>query len=278
MNDLLLSEIKSRQFDFLGALQLIEAFIFEESFEENIRETLECSSLAESLLEPLVEYCEQELEDVEDSLAQAEHLINVLFLDLLFIERKPKHWSVDCFKLKNGIEHRTLYPVVKAVILRHIIEQCGFEADLVFVPEKVMLRLICDQQFAIIFDPLNGESLNWEELDQRLDELPAESSQYQMDAMDIKAVLTEYLTALKTSLIADGHYSKALRCVDVLLTLKPDDPFERRDRGFLLHQLDCFKVAYDDYQYFVNQCPQDPAAQILKIQLDNIQISNTILH
>ena len=270
MNDLLLSEIKSRQFDFIGAIQLIEAFVFEEK--------LEHTNHAMALIEPLIEYCEQELEDVEDPLAQAEHLINVLFLDLLFIENKPKLWPVNSFKLETGINQRSMYPIVKAVVLRHIIEQCGFEADLVFVPEKVMIRLICDQQFAIIFDPLNGESLNWEELDQRLDELPADSSQYQMDAMDIKAVLTEYLSAMKDALIAEGQYDKALRCVDVLLTLKPDDPFERRDRGFLLHQLDCFKVAYDDYQYFVNQCPQDPAAQILKIQLENIKISNTILH
>ena len=60
--------------------------------------------------------------------------------------------------------------------------------------------------------------------------------------------------------------------------LNPNDPFERRDRGFLLHQLDCFKVAYDDYQYFVEQCPKDPAAQLLKLQLDKISISDTILH
>ncbi|WP_448552637.1 SirB1 family protein [Thalassotalea montiporae] len=265
MNDLLLSEINTEREDLLRAVMLVEEFIFEHK------------SSVLPLIDEMVEYCEQELADIEEPLAQAEHFINLLFLDLLFIEKKRNSWPVPALKLAEAVSHREIHPVLKAVVFKTIGEQCGFEIDLVFVPEKVMLRLICDQQFAIIFDPLNGESLNWEELDTRLDELPQEPSEY-LESMDTKAVLVEYLSALKNALIDAQQYTEALRCVDVLITLKPDDPFQRRDRGFLLHQLDCFKVAYDDYQYFVNECPQDPAAQILKIQLDNIKISNTILH
>ena len=79
-------------------------------------------------------------------------------------------------------------------------------------------------------------------------------------------------------LIKEKDFDKALKCVDILLSLRPDDPFERRDRGFLLHQLDCFKVAYDDYRYFVQQCPKDPAAQLLKMQLDKISFNEATLH
>jgi len=73
-------------------------------------------------------------------------------------------------------------------------------------------------------------------------------------------------------------FDQALKCVDLLIELRPEDPFERRDRGFLLHQLDCFKVAYDDYQYFVEQCPKDPAAQLLKMQLEKITVVDNVLH
>ncbi|MFD2168370.1 SirB1 family protein [Thalassotalea euphylliae] len=265
MNDLLLSEINTHQEDLVRALTLLEEFIFEKKV--NVL----------PMIEDIVDYCEQELEDVDDPLAQAEHLINILFLDLLFIESKRDAWPVMGFKLEEAIGSRVIHPVVKAVIFKYVAEQCGFEIDLVYVPEKVMLRLICDQQFAIIFDPLSGESLNWEELDSRIDEVPTEANQY-LEPLDSKAVLVEYLTALKNALIKEDQFINALKCVDILIELKPEDPFERRDRGFLLHQLDCFKVAYDDYQYFVDQCPQDPAAQILKLQLENIKVSNTILH
>ena len=265
MNDLLLSEIKTDQEDLLRAVMLVEEFIFEQK------------SAALPHIEQLVDFCEQELADIEEPLAQAEHFINLIFLDLLFIESKRDTWPLTSFKLGQAIAQREVHPVLKAVVFKYIGEQCGFELDLVFVPEKVMLRLICDQQFAIIFDPLNGESLNWEELDNRLDELPQEPTEY-LDAMDTKAVIVEYLSALKNALIEGQEYTLALRCVDVLITLKPDDPFQRRDRGFLLHQLDCFKVAYDDYRYFVEHCPDNPAAQLLKLQLEQINISTTVFH
>ncbi|MCH2056547.1 MAG: tetratricopeptide repeat protein [Thalassotalea sp.] len=265
MNDLLLLEINTEREDLLRAVMLIEEFIFEQK------------SGVLPLIDDMVDYCEQELADVEEPLAKAEHLINVLFLELLFIDTKRDIWPVSAFQSEFGVANREVHPVLKAIVLKSICEQVGFEVDLVFVPEKVMLRLVCDQQYAIIFDPMTGESLNWEELDNRLDEIAEEPSTY-LDAMDTNAVVVEYLTGLKNALIHEKQYTLALKCVDVLITLKPEDPFERRDRGFLLHQLDCFKVAYDDYQYFVNQCPQDPAAQILKIQLENITISNTILH
>jgi regulator of sirC expression with transglutaminase-like and TPR domain len=74
------------------------------------------------------------------------------------------------------------------------------------------------------------------------------------------------------------QFDKALKCVDLLLSLKPNDPLQRRDRGFLLHQLDCFKVAVDDYKYFVEKCPKDPTAQILKAQLKKINLTETVFH
>jgi regulator of sirC expression with transglutaminase-like and TPR domain len=58
--------------------------------------------------------------------------------------------------------------------------------------------------------------------------------------------------------------------VELLVNLCPNDPYERRDRGFLLHQLDCTQVAIADYQYFIRKCPKDPATQLLQAQLQQL--------
>ena len=141
-----------------------------------------------------------------------------------------------------------------------------------------MLRLCCDEQYAIIFDAVTGESLDWTELDSRLDDLDGDPSHNDLMAIDDNVALVEYLSSLKDTLIREQVFDKALTCVDVILSLNPDDPLQRRDRGFLLHQLDCFKVAVDDYRYFVEQCPKDPAAKILKLQLENIDVVKNVLH
>ncbi len=266
MNELLVSELKSEKIDLLEALVLVEKFIF----------SSEGTSL--SLVDEIIRQCKECIENIEEPLEQASFLLNELYIDHLFIENEQDFWPSVSFKVTDSVENRMIAPMVKSVIIRHIIAQCGFEADIVFVPEKTMIRILCDDIYAIVFDPISGESLNGFELDQKLEDVDDDPYKQHLNTMSCEDVVIKYLTTLKAALIREGTFDLALKCVDILLAMRPDDPMERRDRGFLLHQLDCFKVAYDDYRYFVEQCPKDPAAQLLKIQLDKIEVQQTILH
>jgi regulator of sirC expression with transglutaminase-like and TPR domain len=83
-------------------------------------------------------------------------------------------------------------------------------------------------------------------------------------------IIVRLLHNLKASYINQKRYSHALVAVELLVELCPDDPYERRDRGFLLHQLDCTQVAIADYRYFIRQCPKDPATHLLEVQLQQL--------
>ena len=266
MNDLLMSEIKSEQRNLLSSLALVEEYIFSETptFEQSLNE--------------IIDACRQAIVDIEEPMDKAECLINELYVSQLFLDNERNVWPVLSQKISSAVENKLMAPVIKAAIIQAIINACDMEAEIVFVPEKVMVRIICDDIYSIIFEPISGESLNWQQLDSRLGDLEGDPTQIFLEPMEVNSILVEYLTSLKSSLIKEVQFDKALKCVDLLLALRPDDPFERRDRGFLLHQLDCFKVAYDDYQFFVKECPQDPAAQLLKLQLDKITIADTVLH
>jgi len=275
MNTLLLSELKSQQKDLLQTLVMLEEYVFQVSQTECQNQGAEQSF---NSLEIIIEQCQAVIAEVESPLEQAEILLNELFYQHLFIDQHKTAWSSESFKIASSLNQRLMSPIVKAAFVCEIIQACGFHADMVFVPSKVMVRINCDDSYAIIFDAVTGESLNWHELDLRLDDLDGDPSQHELANMNRQAILVEYLSSLKTALIREQLFDKALLCVDLLLSLNPDDPLQRRDRGFLLHQLDCFKVAVDDYRYFVEQCPKDPAAQLLKIQLDKITVSEPIFH
>ena len=79
--------------------------------------------------------------------------------------------------------------------------------------------------------------------------------------------IVRLLHNLKVSYINEKCYSEALTAVELLVNLCPNDPYERRDRGFLLHPLDYTQV---DYQYFIHKCPKDPATQLLQAQLQQL--------
>jgi len=266
MNELLLSEINSDEKGLLRKLLLIDDFMFTK------KESLYTD------IDNIIVQCQSVIDSIENPLECVEALINELFVEQMFIDNAKSVWPVMSFQIETAIAYRTLAPTLKAVVLCHIIEACGFESDIVYIPEKTMIRIICDEQYAIIFEPITGESLDWEQLDVRMNELDGDPSQLELKPIETSSLILEHLTALKNALMREMNFDEALKCVDMIIALRPDDPFERRDRGFLLHQLDCFKVAYDDYQYFVKHCPKDPAAQLLKLQLEKVTIVDTILH
>ncbi len=278
MNTLLLAELKSEEKDLLETLVMLEEYIFQNVPQQSAKDIANKSDQSLDSLETIIEQCKAVIAEVESPLEQAEILLNELYFQHLFIDSHKSLWPLDSFKVATGLNQRLMSPMVKAVLVCEIINGCGFVTDLVFVPTKVMVRLCCDEQHAIIFDAVTGESLDWHELDLRLDDLEGDPSQHEIATMNRQAILVEHLSVLKNALIRDAAFDKALLCVDLLLSLNPDDPLQRRDRGFLLHQLDCFKVAVDDYRYFVEQCPKDPAAQLLKIQLENITLTEPTMH
>lgn len=266
MNELLLSEVTSDKKELLEVFQLIETVIF-----DSVKSS-------DDAISQLINDCQQAISDINDPLEKVEQLINELYVHQLFLDAKQELWPLPTYHLQHGLAFRELAPSLKVIVIAHIISACGFEVDVVFVPKKNMIRVICNDIYAIVFDPITGGSLNWHELDMHMDELGGDPSEQQLPEIDRNTLIVQHLSALKNILIRAQEFDKALKCVDILLALCPDDPFERRDRGFLLHQLDCFKVAYDDYRYFVEQCPQDPAAQLLKMQLDQISIKDMVLH
>jgi len=266
MNELLLSEINSDEKGLLRKFLLIDDFMFNKA------------ELFYTEIDDIIIQCQNAIEDIESPLECVETLINELFVEQMFIDNAKLVWPVISYQVETAIAYRTLAPTLKAVILCHIIEACGFEADIVYIPEKKMVRIVCDEQYAIIFEPVTGESLDWQKIDVRMNELEGDPSQLELKSIEPGELVLEHLTALKNALMRELNFDAALKCVDMIIALRPGDPFERRDRGFLLHQLDCFKVAYDDYQYFVKHCPKDPAAQLLKLQLEKVTIVDTVLH
>jgi len=278
MNTLLLAELKSDEKDLLATLVLLEEHIFQDIVCQPIKHDTDQAYQSLDPLEKIIEQCQAVIEEIKSPLEKAETLLNELYYQHLFIDSHKSAWPLDSFKVATGLNQRMMSPMIKAALICEIINACGFVTDLVFVPTKVMVRLCCDEQHAIIFDAITGESLDWHELDLRLEELEGDPSQHEIASMNRQAILVEHLSVLKNALIREQAFDKALLCVDLLLSLNPDDPLQRRDRGFLLHQLDCFKVAVDDYRYFVEQCPKDPAAQLLKIQLDNITLTEPTMH
>lgn len=177
--------------------------------------------------------------------------------------------------LNEVVDYRTGIPVNLAVLFCHIARQLGFDVDGVNFPGHFLIRYQVSEQRVRFFNPLDGKGLDWQELEQLYFSMVTDSDDEEMpsealESASVEQMVVRQLHNLKAAFIKEEAYQQALLAVELLVELCPDDPYERRDRGFLLHQLDCPQVAMADYQFFIRQCPQDPAAQLLKLQIRHL--------
>jgi len=70
----------------------------------------------------------------------------------------------------------------------------------------------------------------------------------------------------------------ALRASEAVLAFNQDDPYEIRDRGLIHAQLDCNHIALSDLSYFIEKCPEDPIAKMIKMQIYAIKRQCGVLH
>jgi len=160
-----------------------------------------------------------------------------------------------------------------ALILTHLLERAGFNATIALMQSEVMVHIALSSEEGYIIDPSSGQQ-SW----YISPENDAEKDQEPMEIVVGDEAFKLYLAQQKWSFIAAEKFSHALSCVELLMELLGDDPYERRDRGYLLNQLNCPKMAKDDLQYFVDECPDDPTIDIIQSQIEELADHNNILH
>ncbi|RUO80481.1 hypothetical protein CWI84_05340 [Idiomarina tyrosinivorans] len=175
---------------------------------------------------------------------------------------------------------RTGLPITLALLFQAAAERAGVTVDIIDFPGYPLMRCDIHQQ-SIFIDPRSGHWLNAEQLKQRFDDALEGDSEFTWEWLEMSSqatIVQAYLTEVKHSLMMEAKFEQALTAISMLLTLSPNDPYEIRDRGYLYEELDCQHVAVDDYQYFVEQCPEDPSAEMLKLQLESYPGPQQVFH
>lgn len=116
----------------------------------------------------------------------------------------------------------------------------------------------------------NGEYLSFTEMEKLLEGEMGAGTPLSREFLRIaeKEELLERLeTVLKMSLTREGRFEEILRVIEYRLAEQPDDPYEIRDRGMVLASMECYQAAIDDLSYFIDQCPDDPSAAMLKMEM-----------
>lgn len=222
----------------------------------------------------------EQMPDQPQESPMAQQLLSALYGPLGVAGDWERFFSTDNCLMDRVLSRRRGIPVTLGILLLHLCERFGIKAEGIGFPGHFLVRVWFEGE-GVVIDPFTGRQLSRREMEQLL--RGARGNLARIKPNHLKAaenldILTRLLNVTKASFIHHKQFSQALACSQLLLKLKPDCPFERRDRGFLFEQLDCDQFAADDFEFFIEHCPEDPVADVLKAQIVALDLGPKTLH
>lgn len=176
--------------------------------------------------------------------------------------------------LNDVLDRRTGIPITLSTVYMEVAARAGLEVEGVGLPGHFIVRVQTPMR-GFLIDPFHcGALLSERECQDRLDRIFG--GRVKMEARHLarcgrKAMLERMLQNLKAIYVKQGDLTRALRAVELLLTVEPDNANEIRDRGTIYAALDCYALAARDLETYLARNPRAPQAEELKARVAVLQ-------
>ncbi len=211
-------------------------------------------------------------------------LLELVYSEWGFCCHHQEYFHSENLLINKVLRNRRGMPVSLGAVVLYLAAALDLPIYPVNFPTQLVLRADYinnqNQPKTRFINPWNGQDLSFEQLEKWLEGefgFEAELSIEFTKIAEISELLERLETVTKMALTREGNYEKALRLIEYRLIFTPDDPYEIRDRGMVLASLDCFDAAAKDLNYFIEQCPEDPSALMLKLEMPTL-LSQTYNH
>lgn len=186
----------------------------------------------------------------------------------------------DYYDPRNSCLHEVLtsrrgIPITLALLYQEFGSQIGLQLHGVSFPGHFLVKLRSSRG-EVVIDPVNGQSLSREDLEERL--APYRRSRGPSGAFDLplalylqpappREVLARLLRNLKEIHRGTGDHRRLLAVCERLVVLLPDAWGERRDRGLARAELGLAEAAAADLRAYVEHQPEAADAAALRARL-----------
>ncbi|MFU2317440.1 invasion regulator SirB1 [Rahnella sp. PCH160] len=232
-------------------------------------------------LKTLVEEARRVVPEDLDQDQQLEVLIELFYRTWGFGGAGGVYRLSDAIWIDKVLASRQGTPVSLGVIFLHIAHELDLPLMPVIFPTQLILRADWMDEEMWLLNPINGDTLNEHMLNVWLKGnlgVTAIIEDDDLEEADNTMIVRKMLDTLKAALMEEKQFELALRASETVLQFDPDDPYEIRDRGLIYAQLECDHVAISDLSYFVEQCPEDPISEVIKMQIHSIEHKHVTLH
>jgi len=197
----------------------------------------------------------------------------------LFVEEGFRGDTEEYFDPRNSFLNEVLdrkrgIPITLSVIYMEVAARLGYAMRGVGFPGHFIVRHATEGR-DILIDPFHGgEILMPEDCRWRLKavfgaEVPFDTRY--LDSVGKRQILTRMLENLKAIYMKGDDHGRALRVIDRLLALSPDDTGLLRDRGYSNLNLCRFERAVNDLEAYLRSWPAANDANAVRRQITSIR-------
>jgi len=201
-------------------------------------------------------------------------------LNRLLFEEEGFHGNTESYYdprnsfLNDVLDRRTGIPISLSTVYIEVARRAGVAVEGVGLPGHFLVR-VASPAAPLLVDPFHGGvRLTLEDCQRRLDRIY--SGRLRLEPRMLapcrrKAILARTLRNLKGIYEKAGDFERALRTVDMLLSLDPESGEDVRDRGLLLAALDCYGAAASELERYLALWPKSSDAPRLGARIAELR-------
>ena len=185
----------------------------------------------------------ESINDVKNPTYLISMLNEHLFENLGFSGDDNDYFNPENNFLNKVIDKKSGLPITISILYVEIAKFIGLDLKIVGFPSHILVKF----NEEIILDPFyDGRVLDIDDLQEILDENFAGQLEFQpefLDEINLEQILLRMTRNLKNSYVQSFVYDKALRCVNMVLSIEPESPEDIRDKGILEERLLNYETA-----------------------------------
>lgn len=200
-----------------------------------------------------------------DDTVERIHLLSHFLFELKGFEGNAENYNDPRNSFLNDVIDRRLgIPITLSVVYLEVGRRLGLNLYGVSFPTHFLVKAV-DERGELIIDPFaGGKILALDEIRARLTQVygqPVELNAAMLKSRGARHILARMLRNLKIIYMEASDWVRALAALDRIIMLEPRALDELVERGELFERLECFKPALEDFQSFLPQAPEHPAAE-----------------
>ncbi len=203
---------------------------------------------------------------------RVERLNRFLFEEMGFRGNRDDYGDPRNSFLNEVLDRRTGIPISLSVVYADVGRRIGLDIVGVGFPGHFLVKLQGAPE--LVVDPFFGRTISLDDCALRLRSNYGPGARVDPSMFEpatARDVLVRMLRNLKRNYTVKGDFQRALRTVERILLLVPEEPHELRDRGVLYQQVECFSAALRDFERYLALAPKDPAAREIRARLPELR-------